>query len=279
MGKLVRGADGLPAEEVGEWVEEKLFDITQYVKLSHGARRQFLGPGKAGATYIDLFCGLGQAKIRDSPRIVDGAAVAAWKIADSQGSPFSSMFIADKDPTRRQHCATRLRALGAPVTEIPGTAAEALQSLMPRLPPLGLHFAVLDPYSLGSLSFDLLTSLATFKRMDILVLISAMDLFRNIDQQSAGEASEFDDFAPGWRDHVPLTLPQPERRMKVMEYWAACVAEKLQLDAASEMHPVKNSVNRLIYWLLLLSRHELAQKFWKIVLKGRPQSTREMFPP
>jgi three-Cys-motif partner protein len=128
------------------------------------------------------------------------------------------------------------------------------------------------------LSFDLLTSLAKFKRMDILVLISAMDLFRNIDQQSAGEASEFDDFAPGWRDHVPVTLPQPERRMKVMEYWAACVAEKLQLDASSEMHPVKNSVNRLIYWLLLLSRHELAQKFWKIVLKGRPQSTREMFP-
>jgi hypothetical protein len=39
MGKLVRGADGLPADEVGEWVEEKLFDITQYVKLSHGARR------------------------------------------------------------------------------------------------------------------------------------------------------------------------------------------------------------------------------------------------
>jgi three-Cys-motif partner protein len=277
MGKLVRGADGLPADVVGEWVEEKLFDITQYVKLSHGARRQFLGPGKAGATYIDLFCGLGQAKIRESARVVDGAAVAAWRIADGQGSPFSSMYIADKDSVRRQHCATRLRALGAPVVEIPGTAAEALQTLMPILPTKGLHFAVLDPYSLGSLRFELLRSLAKFQRMDILVLISAMDLFRNIDQQSASEASEFDDFAPGWRDHVPVDLPQTERRKKVMEYWAACVAEELQLDASSQMHPVKNSVNRLIYWLLLLSRHELAQRFWKIVLKGRPQSTREMF--
>jgi three-Cys-motif partner protein len=279
MGKLVRGADGLPADEVGEWVEEKHFDVTQYVKLSHGARRQFLGPGKAGATYIDLFCGLGQARIRESSRIVDGAAIAAWRVADGQGSPFSSMYIADKDPTRRQHCATRLRALGAPVVEIAGTAAEALQSLIRMLSPKGLHFAVMDPYSLGSLRFDLLRSLAEFQRMDILVLISAMDLFRNIDQQSAGEASEFDDFAPGWRNHVPIELPQTERRMRVMEYWAASVAEELQLDTSSEMHPVKNSVNRLIYWLLLLSRHELAQKFWKIVLKGRPQSTREMFSP
>jgi hypothetical protein len=83
--------DGLPADEVGEWVEEKHFDITQYVKLSHGARRQFLGPGKAGATYIDLFCGLGQAKIRESSRIVDGAAIAAWRVADGQGSPASGV--------------------------------------------------------------------------------------------------------------------------------------------------------------------------------------------
>lgn len=44
MGKLVSGADGLPAEEVGEWIEEKLFDVRQYVTLSHGARRKFLGP-------------------------------------------------------------------------------------------------------------------------------------------------------------------------------------------------------------------------------------------
>jgi len=113
--------------------------------------------------------------------------------------------------------------------------------------------------------------------MDILVLISAMDLFRNIEQQSTGEQHEFDDFAPGWRDHVRIDLPQTERRAKVMEYWAACVAEQLGLDASSEMHAVTNSVNRLLYWLMLLSRHELAKKFWKIVLTGRPQRTREMF--
>ena len=144
------------------------------------------------------------------------------------------------------------------------------------LPRDGLHFAFLDPYSLGSLSYELLRSLGEFRRMDILVLISAMDLFRNIDQQSSDEAREFDEFAPAWREHVPIGLPQPERRALVMEYWAWRVRMELGLDASSEMHPVKNSVNRLIYWLLLLHRHQLAKKFWDIVLKGRPQRTQEM---
>jgi hypothetical protein len=59
MGKLVAGNEGVQAEEVGLWVEEKHFFITEYIKLSHGARLGFIGPNDAGATYIDLFCGPG----------------------------------------------------------------------------------------------------------------------------------------------------------------------------------------------------------------------------
>ena len=278
MGKLVDGTDGIPAEEVGSWVDEKLFIVTEYIKLSSGARRKFIGPGNAGATYIDLFCGPGQAKIRDSTRHVDGAAVAAWKAARDRGSPFTAMYIADKDAECRRYCATRLRALSAPVEEVSGTATEAARAIAATLPAHALHFAFLDPYSLGALSFELLRCLAALRRMDILVLISAMDLFRNIEQQSADDdAREFDDFAPGWREQVPLNLPQSERRAKVMEYWARCVAEQLGLNASSEMHAVKNRVNRLIYWLLLLHRHTLAKKFWNIVLKARPQTTGDLF--
>ena len=276
MRKLVPGSDGLPAEEVGKWVEEKHFFITEYIKLSHGARRKFIGPKDAGAAYIDLFCGPGQGKIKDTKQHIDGAAVAAWKTAKERGSPFTTMYIGDRDEVRRDHCATRLRKLGAPVVEIEGTAEEAVQALVGKLPAQGLHFAFLDPYSLGSLSFELLRCLAKFHRMDILVLISAMDLFRNIDQQSTDEGWEFDDFAPAWREHVPIDLPQTERRATVMKYWAWRVRMELGLNSSSEMHPVTNGVNRLIYWLLLLHRHKLAEKFWKIVLKGRPQTTQEM---
>jgi three-Cys-motif partner protein len=112
--------------------------------------------------------------------------------------------------------------------------------------------------------------------MDILVLISAMDLFRNIEKQSAAEEKEFDSFAPGWREKVPIELPQSERREKLIQYWGQSVTTQLGLDASSEMHPVTNRVNRVIYWLMLLHRHKLAEKFWKIVLRGRPKMTQQM---
>jgi three-Cys-motif partner protein len=115
--------------------------------------------------------------------------------------------------------------------------------------------------------------------MDILAHVSSMDLDRNIEQQSADtELDEFDEFAPAWRENVPVDLPQTERRATVIRYWAWRVGMELGLDAASDdMHPIKNSKNRVLYWLVLLARHELAKKFWNATVKGRPQSTREMW--
>lgn len=46
---------------------------------------------------------------------------------------------------------------------------------------------------------------------------------------------------------------------------------------STEMHVVKNSMNRALYWLIMLSRHKLAQKFWKIALKSEPQKGFEGF--
>jgi three-Cys-motif partner protein len=279
MGKLVEGDDGQQVEEVGDWIEEKLFDVRTYVGLSHGARRKFLGLGKAGATYIDLFCGPGRARIRDNARYVDGMAVAAWKTAVAKGSPYSTVYIADKDERRRKLCAQRLKALGAPVAEILGTAADAAEKLRTVLHPQALHFALLDPYSLGALRFDILANLAAFQRMDILAHVSSMDLTRNIELQSTDlhEDNEFEEFAPAWREHIPVNLPRAERRAEVIRYWVWRVAMELGIEASESMHPIKNSKTLTLYWLVLLSRHELARKFWDATVRSRPQSTKEMF--
>ena len=66
MGKLIDGDDGLPAEEVGVWAKEKHDYLCRYIDISRSTRAKYLGPGKAGATYIDLFCGPGRCKVRDS---------------------------------------------------------------------------------------------------------------------------------------------------------------------------------------------------------------------
>ena len=68
--------DGLPLACVGEWAEQKHARIRKYIDISRAVRRKFV-KGKGGATYIDLFCGPGRARVRETTRIVDGSALAA----------------------------------------------------------------------------------------------------------------------------------------------------------------------------------------------------------
>jgi len=77
---LIQGDDGLPAEEVGAWAVQKHTYLARYLNISRGARQKFLGPGKAGATFIDLFCGTGRARIRETGQWIDGSAIASCKI-------------------------------------------------------------------------------------------------------------------------------------------------------------------------------------------------------
>lgn len=270
MGELVSGDDGLPAEEVGEWVEDKHRVLVEYLGLHAGPRAGFIGPRKPGATYVDVFCGPGRAKIKTTGKYVDGSALVAWKASVAKKAPFTQLYIADKNTERRKYCAERLQRLGAPVVEVPGDAAEAASAVRSQLDPYGFHFAFIDPYSLGALGISILENLADLRRMDLLVHLSAMDLFRNFEKNVAAEQAEFEKFAPDWRKHVRVNLPDWERRHAVIEYWKGLV-DTLGMAASAEMHPIHNSVNRVMYWLLLISRHDLAQKFWKIVLKSGPQ--------
>jgi three-Cys-motif partner protein len=266
MGELITGDDALPAESnVGPWVEDKHHALREYLKY-HAKPRA----GYRHRAYIEVFCGSGRGQLRNTGQFIDGSPVVAWKCSVEEKAPFSELYIADRDPKRRQACAERLRRLGAPVIEFEGDAITAAAAIVARLDPYGLHFSFVDPYSLGELRLELLRTLASVKRMDIMVHISAMDLFRNFDRNLAGERREFDAFAPGWQQHVAQGLPKDERRRAAIDYWKTQV-DAMGLDATSEMKAVRNRQNRDMYWLLVLSRHPLGAKFWRIVLESDPQ--------
>lgn len=270
MGDLVLDDDGLPADEVGEWVEDKHRILQAYLDYQAHPRANFLGPRRGGAAYIDVFCGPGRSRVRNTNTFVDGSPLVAWKASVEQGAPFTKLYIADKDNVRRDVCAERLRSLGAPVVPVAGHAIEAARWIAEHVDQDagldGLHFAFVDPYSLGALSLELLRALAQRPRMDVMVHLSAMDLFRNFEQNLAGEQSEFDAFAPGWRDHVPRRASREVCRRAAFDHWKRLVVET-GMSPCAEMKVVKNKVNRDLYWLLMLSKHPLAARFWKAVLQ------------
>lgn len=261
MGKLIEGDDGLPAEDVGAWAKEKHEYLCRYIDISRAVRSGWLGPRKAGATFIDLFCGPGRCKVRETGEWIDGGAIAAWKKSLEGGSPFTQVFIGDLDEERLKAAAARLHQLGAPVIEVTGSAAETVQQVQPRLNPYGLHFAFLDPFNLEALNFEIIRTLSSLKRIDILVHVNQMDLQRNLVTNAVSEESVFDVFAPGWRDKVDIARGQQEVRQQVFQYWRDLV-ESLGVWPSTEMKLIRGSKNQPLYWLLLAAKHELAHKFW-----------------
>src|SRR6185295_4034881 len=126
--------DGHPRELVGQWAEDKHALISRYVDISRGVRSKFLNvPPRAGATYVDLFCGSGRARIRASNRIIDGSPLVAWSKAKSGGAPFSEVVVADESEKLVEAAVARLRAAGAPVTFEIGPAADTVDRVLTRL--------------------------------------------------------------------------------------------------------------------------------------------------
>ncbi|UUP19473.1 three-Cys-motif partner protein TcmP [Nitratireductor thuwali] len=262
MGNLVAGDDGLPAEEVGKWAKDKISSLCRYVSISRGVRAKWIGANKAGATYIDLFCGPGRAKIRRTGEFIEGGCVAAWNESVRAKTPFSSVFIADADLQRLGYAAERLHRLNAPVETFHGDAVSTAKAIRAKLHPYGLHFAFIDPYNLGAFDFSVVETLSKRKRIDMLVHISKMDLQRNTWLNVQAQASAFDRFVPGWRSEVDLNQPFTAIRRAVFDLWKTKV-EDLGMAASTDMQLITGSRGQHLYWLTLAARHELALAFWK----------------
>jgi three-Cys-motif partner protein len=272
MGNLVDGDDGLPVEDVGEWAKQKHDYLCRYIDISRGARAMYIGPGKAGATYVDLFCGPGRSRVRETGEWIDGGVVAAWNKSREGGAPFTQIYIADLDTERRQAAAARLRRLGAPVIEVEGAAVEAAHKVVAELNPHGLNFAFLDPFDLAALNFEIIQTLSALKRIDMLVHVSQMDLQRNAVSYATANESPFDSFAPGWRQHVPLNQPQHALRHQVLNYWRDRVAD-LGVWPSTEMKLLKGGNNQPLYWLLMAAKHSLPHKFWATASNAEGQGS------
>jgi three-Cys-motif partner protein len=151
--------------------------------------------------------------------------------------------------------------LGAPVQATGGPAISAMPKIVRQLNSSGLHFAFLDPHNLGTLSFDLFISLAQLKRIDVIVHVSLSDLQRNADRYTSAAHDQFDRFAPGWRDQIRADINQSSLRAAILQYWSDKVMA-LGLPRAEHCELIKGTQNQRLYWLIFLSKHDLAHTLW-----------------
>jgi len=113
--------DGLPRSIVGEWALEKHERLQKYVDITRPTRRKYTvrSPSRrylGGSAYIDLFCGYGRSRIRNTKRIIDGSPVVAIKSALAGSVPYSEIHLADTNGLVCDAAIKRLEAIGAHAT-------------------------------------------------------------------------------------------------------------------------------------------------------------------
>lgn len=260
--KYEQGEDGLVREIVGEWALDKHDLLKRYIDISRHVRKQFLTGRAACASYIDLFCGPGQCRIRETTTIIDGSPVAAFKMAQAGGQPFSHIHLGDTDQALIFAACERIRRDGGNPTMHVGSAERMAQAAVSSLNSYGLHFALLDPYRLGGLSFDIIRTLGKLDRIDMLLHISAMDLQRNLDAYAGEGSQDLDTFAPGWRGAIDHKAQgQQATRAAILNHWSGLV-EGLGF-AKPRYELISGSRSQRLYWLAFISRKPIANDFWE----------------
>ncbi len=256
--------DGYRREIVGPWVQDKHVRLARYVGISRSVRAKFIGRGKAGATFIDLYSGPGRLRVRDKIQAIHGSPLVAWHEAVDCGTAFTQIHVADADPRLSEAVDARLKRIHAPVFAETGSAIETVDRVVSKLDPYALHFAFLDPYNLGDLPFDIIRKLAGLKRMDILIHVSIQDLQRNLRRYIDSETSPLDGFAPGWRTQVDVSRAAKLVRAKSLEYWRSLLKAETMTTTESAVLIVGGKKQRL-YLLAFAARHERALDFWEKV--------------
>lgn len=259
-------ADGLPVSEAGVWTLDKHERLRKYVDSAHGARRKF-----DHRSYVDLYCGAGRTRIRETGQIVDGSPLVAWEAGRRHGDQFTDFLLGDANAEYLEAARTRLTKLGANVRVFPGEAHEIVDDVIRSLDPAGLHLALVDPYNLGDLPFAVIEKLARVKRMDLLIHVSATDLKRDLHNYLGTDGpNQLDRFAPGWRDRIGTKQRPGVIRLAIFEHRKSLI-HGLGTAPNDKVEVVENSKSSELYWLVFVARHELAHKLWSDIANVTPQ--------
>lgn len=256
---------------MGSWAEIKLKLLTNYVQASSATRKKYQ---HNSPSYIDVFCGAGRSKVRESGRFIDGSPVAAYKQSQLSGVPFSELHISDFDQELAVAAETRLKNLEAPVHAYVGEAEANLRRIVGKINPFGLHFAFLDPFNLESLSFSLFRTLSKLRYIDILVHVSTLDMQLNIRSYGASDQRQLDSFAPGWKEAIGSKPNQFTSRATLIEYWAQQV-KSLGFKRTLYEPLISAPKGQRLYWLIFLSRSEFALELWEKI-KPEKQGTLDL---
>ena len=274
--------DGLPVRPSGDWAQDKLFYVKHYVDTFENSMRE--KPWRA-RIYIDLFAGPGKCQDRKTKEYFLGSPLLAL----TTEHPFTKYFFVDLDGENLD--ALRIRSSAATVPKdrirfLVGDANEKVQDITyeisnidkPYIPGVWntLSLAFLDPNGVEELRWDIVSTLAQMKKMDLIIHYSQQGVERlvkrSVDSQKETALDRFFGGA-GWRDiynkfkdsaggyHRPL-INHYKSNLKQLGYVEVKDNEEIWTEPL-----MRNQNNAPLYRLLFASKDNLGVKFWKDITR------------
>lgn len=245
------GPDGLPARIVGPWVERKDHFVDTYAHMvATGMKNRW--PNRA---YVELFAGPGVSWDKTRQRFRDGSALR------SLGHEFTNRVFVDIDQVAtdalRRRIADRRPGLIAPVLQLDCNAA--VEDIRTAVPANALTLVFVDPTNY-QVRMDTLRRLTENRTMDLLITFHE-GILRRLTRVDPPAVDAFFD-TPRWKD----CLRQPtELRAAALR---ALYGEQLarfgyQSGRPEDVVLVRNTMNRVIYSLVLYSRNLKGHEFWR----------------
>ena len=275
------GADKLPVQCVGSWVEDKFYFLEKYLNASSEARRKFAD--KNNAVFIDLFSGPGKCIIKDEKREIDSGGFRAFHRDEA---PFNEYFCFDISESNTAALNRRINTKTNCHVQC-GDSNILIKELVPKLlkQKYRYHFAFIDPFGPDGLKFDTLKMLAKLDRMDMMIHFPIGAIKRNVKSWMKNDNNILDNFlgTNAWRNAVKgvADIYQPlinvfEKQLESIGYPEA----GLKMASSSRDIPavsVRNNKNVDLYVLILASKHPLGQNIWNNIIKIDPQGQKTLF--
>lgn len=265
--------DGLSTNPIGPWAEDKYRYVGMYAEMfSTGMKNRW--PRRV---YLDLFCGPGCSKVRDTGRVVLGSPMIALSLPD----PFDAYVFADENLEALEALRLRVARLVRQhaVTYIPGDANAAISRILETVSENSgektLSFCFLDPYKLN-IHFDTVRRIADGRAVDFLILLALyVDANRNV-QSYVEENNRTIDLFLGdrtWRARwkeankhdesiVSFLAGEYSRRMAQIGYLPMALEDMVKVRTHEKRLP--------LYYLAFFSKHKKGLEFWGQVQKYAP---------
>lgn len=247
------GPDGLPARVVGTWVEQKVHYVDAYTAMFGTAMKNAF-PRRA---YVELFAGPGMSWDRQHGRFIAGSAIRALE------ADFTDYCFVDIDPIAARALNDRVDRCGARtakrVSVFIGDCNAAPAPIRSAVPPEAIALAFVDPTT-WQVTFDAIAKLVDNRRVDLMFTFHAATMRRMVQDNPPALTAFFGTGA--WK--AALKLPREERTLALLRLYNEQLATLGYQPNSFELAvPVRNTLSRAIYHLVLFSKHPLGVRFWR----------------